>query len=147
MRREILVSQKKSPDSQLVPRKSIKPHVAAVITVIALIVTLSLFFIGFFNYGGSVEITSSTLRSGSMLSGNYRRVAVDVSLQNLGWSRRITVWVEITCRLTHVSYSKGQYLHMGFKESKEVTVDFTLDDALDHGEVTHRAWITYIEQD
>jgi hypothetical protein len=147
MRREILVSQKRSPASQAVPRKSIKPHVAAVIAVIALIIALSLFFVGFFNYAGSVEITSSTLRSDSGISGNYKWVAVDVSLQNPSWSRRITVWVEVTCQLTDVSYSKGQYLHMGFKESKEVTVDFTLDNALDHGELTHRAWVTYIEQD
>ena len=147
MRREILVSRKQSSASQPVPRKSIKPYVAAVITVITLIIALSLFFVGFFNLEGSVEITTSTLRSGSGLSGNYRWVAVDVSLQNPGWSRRITVWAEITCQLTHVSYSKGQYLHIGFKEAKEVTVDFTLDNALDYGELTHRAWVTYIEQD
>jgi hypothetical protein len=147
MRREILVCRKQSSASQPVPRRSIKPHVAAVIAVVTLITALSLFFFGFFNYAGSVEITRSTLRSSSGLSGNYRWVAVDVSLQNPGWSRRITVWVEITCQLTHVSYSKGQYLHMGFRESKEVTVDFTLDNTLDHGELTHRAWITYIEQD
>jgi hypothetical protein len=147
MRHETLVSQEQSSASQPVPRKNIKPHMAAVITVVTLIIALSLFFISFFNLDGSVEITTSTLRSGSGLSGNYRWVAVDVSLQNPGWSRRITVWVEITCQLTHVSYSKGQYLHIGFRESKEVTVDFTLYNALDHGELTHRAWITYIEQD
>lgn len=147
MRREILVFQKQSYAFQPIPRKSIKPHVAAVISVITLAIALSLFFIDFFNLDESVEITSSTLRSDRGLSGNYRWVAVDVSLQNPGWSRRITVWVEITCQLTRVSYSKGQYLHIGFRESKEVTVDFTLDNALDYGELTHRTWITYIEQD
>ena len=93
-----------------------------------------------------MEITASMLRSGSGLSSNYRWVAVDVSLYNPGWSRRITVWAEITCQLTQVSYSKGQYIHIGFKESKAVTVDFTLDNAINCGEFTHRAWVTYIEQ-
>lgn len=72
---------------------------------------------------------------------------MDVSLYNPGWNRRITVWAEITCQLTQTSYSKGQYVHMGFRESKEVTVDFTFDTAIDLDELTHRTWITYIEQD
>jgi len=147
MRSEAPVSQTHPSASQPVPRRRIRLYVVAVVTVIASTIVLALFFAGFFTSEANVEITTSTLRSGSGLSSNYRWVAVDVSLYNPGWSRRITVWAEITCQLTQVSYSKGQYVHIGFRESKDVTVDFTLDNAIDYGELTHRAWVTYIEQD
>ena len=121
--------------------------ITVVVATISLIVALSLFFTGFFNLLGNVEITASTLRIGTGFSGNYKWVAVDVKLQNPGWEQKITVWVEITCQLTQTSYSKGQYINLGFKESKEVTVDFTLANTNDYDQLTHRVWITYIEQD
>ena len=147
MRIEDPVSPEHPSASQPAPRRRIKLYVVAVVAAIASTIVLALFFAGFLTSDANVEITTSTLRSGSGLLGNYTWVAVDVSLYNPGWSRRITVWAEITCQLTQVSYSKGQYVHIGFKESKDVTVDFTLDNAIDYGELTHRAWVTYIEQD
>ena len=148
LRSEATFSQEHPSASQPVPRRRrIKLYVVAVVTAIALTIVLALFFSGFFVLWANVEITTSKLRSDSGLINHYRLVEVDVSLYNPGWSRRITVWAEITCQLTQVSYSKGQYIHIGFKESKDVTVDFTLDNTIDCGELTHRAWVTYIEQD
>ena len=147
MKPEVLVSLKHSYASQVIPGKRIKLHVVAVVAAIALALVLTLFFVAFYPLVADVEVTTSTLRSGSGLSSNYRWVTVDVDLYNPGWSRRITVWAEITCRLTQTSYSKGQYVHIGCRESKEVIVDFTLDNEIDYGELTHRVWVTYIEQD
>jgi hypothetical protein len=147
MKRETPVSQKHPSASQPIPRRRIRLYVIAVVTAITLILVLTLFFAGFSTLEADVEITTSTLRSGSGLSSNYRWVAVDVSLHNPGWSRRMTVWAEITCQRTQVSYSKGQYVHIGVKEAKAVTVAFTLDNTIDCGEFTHRVWVTYIEQD
>ncbi|UCG37134.1 MAG: hypothetical protein JSV64_02340 [Candidatus Bathyarchaeota archaeon] len=147
LRREALVSPKHQLASEPVPRRRMGLYVIAVVAAIASIIVLTLFSAGFFALGADVEIMTSTLRSGSGPLSNYRWVAVDVSLYNPGWSRRLTVWAEITCQRTQVSYSKGQYVRLGFKESKEVTVDFTLDNTIDYGEFTHRAWVTYIEQD
>jgi len=146
MRREVLVSQKRSYSSHAVPRKRFKLHMVAVVAAISAVV-LTLLFTGFFSLEANVEIMTSTLHSGSGLSSNYRWVTVDAGLYNPGWSNRITVWAEITCQLTQTSYSKSQYVQIGFRESKEVKFDFTLDNAIDSGELTHRVWITYIEQD
>jgi hypothetical protein len=147
MRSKAPVSQKRPSASLPVPRRRIRLYVVAVVTAIASTIVLTLFFAAFFTSEANVEITNSTLRSESGLLNDYRWVAVDVSLYNPGRSRRITVWAEITCQPTHVSYSKGQYVHIGYRESKDVTVDFILDNAIDYGELTHRAWIAYIEQD
>jgi hypothetical protein len=108
---------------------------------------LSLLFTGFFSPQGEVEITTSTLRSGTEFASDHKWVAVDASLYNPGWSRRITVWAEITCQPTQVSYSKGQYVHIGLKESKNVTIDFAFNKATYSGVFTHRVWLTYVEQD
>ena len=147
MRSEDPVSPEHTSASQPAPRRRIRLYIVAVVIVIASTIIMALFFTGFFNPEAEVEIATSKLRSGDGLLSNYRWVAVDVSLYNPGWSRRITVWAEISCQLTQVSYSKGQYVHIGFRESKDVTIEFTLDNAIDYGEFTHRVWVTYIEQD
>ena len=147
MKPRVLISQKQSYASQIIPGKRIKLHVIAVVAAIALALVLTWFFVVLNLLEANVEVTASTLRSVSGFSSNYRWVAVDVDLYNPGWSRRITVWAEITCQLTQTSYSKGQYVQMGFRESKEVTVDFTLDNEVNYGELTHHVWVTYIEQD
>lgn len=146
MRREVLVSQKHSYSSYAVPGKRNKLLTVAVVAAISAII-LTLLFIGFFSLEANVEITTSTLHSSTRPSSNYRWVTVDADLYNLGWSSRITVWAEITCQLTQTSYSKSQYVQIGFRESKEVKFDFTLDNAIDSGELAHRVWITYIEED
>ena len=147
MRSETPVSQKHPSASQPVPRRRIRLYVVAVVAAIASTIVLALFFAGFFNLEAEVEIATSRLRSGYGLLSNYRWVAVDVSLYNPGWSRRITVWAEITYQPTQVSYSKGQYVHIGFKESKDVTIELTFDSVTYSGEFTYRVWVTYIEQD
>jgi hypothetical protein len=146
MERQALVSRNHLFVSQPVPRRRIRLHLSVVITIASIIV-LALFFAVFLISKANVEITTSTLRMESGFSSNYRQVAVDVSLYNPGWSRRLTVWVEITSQLTQVSYSKGQYVNIGFRASKDVTIDFTLDKTIDYAEFTHQAWVTYIEQD
>jgi len=149
MKRETPVSQKHPSTSQPVSRRRNRLYVVAVVTAIASTIVLALFFAGFLTLGANVEITTSTLRTGIGLSSNstYRWVAVDVGLYNPGWNRRITIWAEITSQLTQVSYSKGHYVHIGFKGSEDVTINFTFDNAIDYGEFTHRAWVTYIEYD
>jgi len=139
MRSEAPVSQKHPSGSQPVPRRRrIRLYIVAVVIVCASTILLSLFFTGFFTPEAEVEINTSTLRSGGGILSSHKWVAVDVSLYNPGWSRRITVWAEITYQPTQVSYSKGQYVHIGFKESRDVTYS---------GVFTHRVWLTYIEQD
>ena len=119
MRNEVPVSPEHESTSQPVPRRRrIRLYVVAVVISVASTIIMALFFTGFFTPEAKVEITTSTLRSDSRLSSNYRWVAVDVSLYNPGWSRRITVWAEITCQLTQVSYSKAQSVRIGSKESK-----------------------------
>ncbi len=91
MRSEAPVSPKHASTSQPVPRRRrIRLYVVAVVIVIASTIIMALFFTGFFNPDAEVEIATSTLRSGDGLLSNYRWVAVDVSLYNPGWSRRIT---------------------------------------------------------
>jgi len=144
MRSEAPVSPKHTSTSQPVPRRRrIKVYFVAVVVLIALAIILALFFTGFFTLKAEVEITTSTLRSGDGLLSNYIWVAIDVSLYNPGWSRRITVWAEITDQPTQVSYSKAQSVHIGFKESKDVTIEFTLDSLIYRGKFTYRVWLTY----
>jgi len=148
MRSEAPVSQKHPSGSQPVPRRRrIRLYIVAVVIVCASTILLSLFFTGFFTPEAEVEINTSTLRSGGGILSSHKWVAVDVSLYNPGWSRRITMWAEITYQPTQVSYSKGQYVHIGFKESRDVTIEFTFDGVSYSGVFTHRVWLTYIEQD
>jgi len=144
---EILFSQKHSYASQAVLRKRIKSHLVAVVAAVFSILALALFYGAFYSLKPNVEITTSSLHSNSGLSNNYRWVTVDASLSNPGPTSRIAVWAEITCLHTQTSYSKSQYVKIGFRESREVKFDFILDNAIDYGELTHRVWITYIEQD
>ena len=144
MRSEAPVSPKHTSTSQPVPRRRrIRLYVVAVVIVIASTIIMALFFTGFFNPEAEVEIATSKLRSGDGLLSNYRWVAVDVSLYNPGWSRRITVWAEITYQPTQVSYSKAQSVRIGFKESKDVTIEFTFDSVIYPSEFTYRVWLTY----
>ena len=143
IRSEAAVSPKHISTSQPVPRRRIRVYFVAVVILIALTIILALFFTGFFTTETEVEITTSTLRSGDGLLSNYIWIAIDVSLYNPGWSRRITVWAEITDQPTQVSYSKAKSVHIGFKESKDVTIEFTLDSLIYHGEFTYRVWLTY----
>ena len=144
MRSETPVSPEHTSTSQLVPRRRrTRVYVVAVVVLIVLTVILALFFAGFFTLEAEVEITSSNLRSGDGLLSNYIWVAVDVSLYNPRWNGRVVVWAEITDQPTQVSFSKGQSVHLGFRESKDVTIEFTLDSMMYNGEFTHRVWLTH----
>lgn len=144
MRSEAPVSPMYTSTSQPVPRRRrIRLYFVVVVIVLVSTMILTLFFTVFFTPEAEVEITTSTLRSGEGLLSNYIWVAIDVSLYNPSWSRRITVWAEITNQPTQVSYSKAQYVHIGFKESKDVTIEFTLDSLIYYGEFTYRVWLTY----
>jgi hypothetical protein len=147
VRKEAVVTPKQTSTSPLVPRRRTKLYIAAVVIVCASTILLSLFLTGFFTPQAEVEITTSTLRSGSGLLNSHKWVAVDVSLYNPGWSRRITVWTEVTYQPTQVSYSKGQYVQIGFKESRDVTIEFAFDRVTYSGVFIHRVWLTYVEQD
>lgn len=147
MRNEAVVSPEQTSTSPLVPRRRTKLYIAAVVIVCASTILLSLFFTGFFAPQAEVEITTSTLRSGSGLLNSYKWVAVDASLYNPGWSRRITVWAEVTYQPTQVSYSKGQYVQIGFKESRDVMIEFAFDRVTYSGVFIHCVWLTYVEQD
>lgn len=147
VRNEAAVSPKQPLAPSPVPRRTLKSYVAAAVLVCASIILLSLLFTGFFSPQSEVEITTSTLRSGTELAGDHTWVAVDAGLYNPGRSRRITVWAEITYQPTQVSYSKGQYVQIGFKESRDVTIDFAFDRATYPSAFTHRVWLTYVEQD
>lgn len=144
MRGEAPVSPTRVSTSQQVPRRRrVRPYFVAVVVVLALTIILISLFTCFFIPEAEVEITASTLRSGDELSDNFIWVVVDVGLYNPSWSRRITVWAEITDKPTQVSYSKTQSVYIGFKESKDVTLGFTLDSRISRGEFAHRVWLTY----
>ncbi len=147
VRNEAAVSPKQPLAPSPLPGNTLKLYVAAAVFVCASIMFLSLLFTGFFSPQAEVQITTSTLRSGTEFVGDHKWVAVDAGLYNPGWSRRITVWAEITYQPTRVSYSKGQYVHIGLKESRDVTIDFAFDKATYSGVFTHRVWLTYVEQD
>ncbi|UCD39615.1 MAG: hypothetical protein JSV87_04165 [Candidatus Bathyarchaeota archaeon] len=147
MRSEAAVSPKQPLAPSPVSRRTLKLYLAAAVFVCASIMFLSLLFTGFFSPQAEVQITASTLRSGTEFVGDHKWVVVDASLYNPGLSRRITVWAEITCQPTQVSYSKGQYVHIGPKESRDVTIDFAFDTATYSGVSAHRVWLTYVEQD
>lgn len=144
MRGEAPVSPTHASTSQPVPRRRrVRSCVVAIVVVLILIIILTPLFTCFFIPEAEVEITASALRSGDGLSRNLIWVAIDVSLHNPSWSRRITVWAEITDQPTQVSYSKAQSVYIGSKESKDVTIDFTLDSLIYRGEFASRVWLTY----
>jgi hypothetical protein len=144
MRSEAPVSPRHSSTSQPVPsRRRTRVYFVAVVVLIALAMILALFFAGFFTLEAEVEIITSTLRRGDGLLSNYIWVAIDVSLYNPGWNRRTVVWAEITDQPTQISFSKTQSVHIGFRESKDVTIEFTLDSLMYNGEFTYRVWLTY----
>ncbi|MFX0067063.1 MAG: hypothetical protein ACFFC7_33435 [Candidatus Hermodarchaeota archaeon] len=143
---EIMISQKQSYTSQVVPRKRMKLCFVAVVAAIFLILMPTL-FLAFYPLEANVKITTSTLQGDVGLSNKYRLVTVNAELFNLGQVSRVTVWAEITRLNTQTSYSKSQYVKIGFRESKEVKFDFIFENAMDYSELTHRVWINYIEQD
>lgn len=121
-----------------------------VCSVIIVGVVLAVIFFPFisalFALEDRVEITESIFHSSTVV-GNHRLLTVDVSLFNHGWSKIITVWAEVTDQPTQVSYSKAQTIHLGFRESTEATIEFTLDSSVYQGEFTYRVWLTYPEKD
>lgn len=140
---EAPVSPKYASTSQRGLSKRSRLYFGSVVTSIIIVSTiiLVLFFTGFFAQEAEVEITKSSLRSGERAI-NHRWVSVDVSLFNPGRSRRVTVWAEITDQPTQVSYSKAQSVSTGFRESQDVTIEFTLDRLIYSGEFTYRVWLT-----
>jgi len=117
-------------------RKWLYVIIALIIIVSTLVVTLFLFV-----FKPNVEVTSSVLRTGGGFLSPYW-VAVDVSVFNHGWSGDVTVWVEITYETTGETWKKAQTVYINSKESKDVTITFTLDSAIYFGDFTRNVWVT-----
>jgi len=122
--------------------KSTRVGIGVIVIASVVVLALALFLTGFFN--PKVEITSSILHRGSsgiLGTGNYW-VNVEISLYNHGWSGTVTVWAEITYEPTQDTWKKAKAIHLGQRESKDVTIEFTLETGWYFGDFTYRVWLT-----
>ncbi len=140
---EALPSPRRGVTIKQAPRRRVGLYFFVVVLLIASIMILALVSIGLFAPETEVEVTASAVRSSSETATNYILVSVDVTLYNPGRGRMATVWAEITNQPTNVSFSKSQYVEIGYRQSKTMMIEFTLDSQLYYGEFTHRVWLTY----
>ena len=143
MGNEALSSPQRIATSKQAPRRRVGLYVFVVVLLIASVMILFFVSVGLFAPEAEVEVTASTVRSSSGPSTNYIRVSVDVTLFNPGRRRRTIVWAEITNQPTNVSFSKTQSVQIDYRQSKTMTLEFTLDSLTYYGEFTHSVWLTY----
>lgn len=143
MERKVLPSPKRKAISKQAQGKRFRLYILVAVFMVTSITIFSLLSIGFFASETEVEIKASTVHGSNGLQTNYRHVSVDVNLYNPGLRRGTTVWAEITNQPTNVSFSKTQSVQIGYRQSKIITIEFTLDSHIYHGEFTHRVWLTY----
>ena len=113
------------------------------VMILALIVILSQVFISLLIIQMEVQISGSSLQSIDVPETNYKQIIVEGVVYNPGGQRRVTVWVEITNQETNVSFSKSKLLQIDYKQSKKVTIEFTVDKNTYPGQFDHRVWLTY----
>lgn len=130
-------SPKKNPN-----KKRIGLLLVAVLILVS-IIFLSHVFISLLILKEEVNIIGSRLQIDDNSIPNYILVSVDAYLYNPGGSKRTTVWVEITNKVTNVSFSKTESVQLGYKQSIKLTFDFTLDKLSYFGDFDHRLWLTY----
>lgn len=133
----------KAISKQAQGRRRFGPYIYVAVFMVTSITIFSLLSIGFFAPETEVEIKASIVHSSNGLQTDFRHVSVDVNLYNPGRRRRTTVWVEITNQPTNMSFSKTQSMQIGYRQTKIITIEFTLDSLVYHGEFTHGVWLTY----
>jgi hypothetical protein len=112
---EILVyPQLKSSLKQASIRKKLGFSIFLVVVIIIMIILFH-FIISLFIYESKIEILTSEINN-KEFSNIFYQVSVKVVLYNPGRPQGTTVWVEITDQPTDVSFSKTQYVNLGFRE-------------------------------